>query len=534
MKTNIFSRVSWWSVTAVLVYLALAKLAIHLLTASNYGYFVDELYWQAIAKHLDFGYVDVPPLVALLVAISRWLAGASLFAIHILPAIAGAVMVYVAGLLAREMGGSRFAQWFTALMIIVAPGWLVLNSFCTYDPFDQLCAVILFYLIVLIIKQETPKRWFLFGIIVGIGIMIKLSMIFTVGALAIALFLTSRRKSYLTQWPWLAAFIAVAICTPFMIWQSVHGWPLLTYWHNYGQYRNVTTPLEFISGLMIMLNPFNVPFGLLGLSYLLFYREGKEYRLLGLTYLLLFIFLVWMKFESRQLIAAHFPLMAAGAVGIEKITAMVTARWKKTNWLKPAFAGILVISGTLLAPLSLPLLPTSALEQYLNVIPDFFKENILAGNRLPIQFAFRFGWPEIVKEIAQVYHGLPLTDQKKCVIWASNYGEAGAIDLLGEEYGLPKAISNHYSYQIWGPGKSGARGGNEVAIVFGVNISGGAQGGQLFSKNGLLQIFQEVNQVATINGNQYAIYWERFVPVFICRKPRISLKEVWQRYEAYH
>ena len=176
-KIKLLSRTVLLGATAILVYLALVKLIIHLLTANNYGYDGDEFYWLAIGQHLDFGYVDVPPLVAYIGAVWRFLFGTSLFAIHILPALAGAVMVFFAGLLAREMGGGRFAQSVTALLVLVAPFWLKMNSMFTYDPFDQLCSIILFYLIVRLIKEETPRRWIGLGIMAGLGIMTKLTMI---------------------------------------------------------------------------------------------------------------------------------------------------------------------------------------------------------------------------------------------------------------------------------------------------------------------------------------------------------------------
>jgi hypothetical protein len=523
VKTNIFSRAVLWSDNAILVYLALVKLMLHLLTANNYGYFGDELYWLAMSRHLDFGYVDVPPLVAYLGAFSRWLIGDSLFAIHILPAIAGAVMVYFAGLIAREMGGGRFAQWFTALMVIVGPGWLILNSWFAYDPFDQLFSIILLYLVVLLLKQETSRRWISIGIIIGLGIMVKLSMMFLGFGLVVAWFLTNRRKSFITIWPWLAALIAIIICTPFMAWQSVHGWPLIKYWHNYAQYRNSTAPLPFIFSSLLFVNPFVIPVVLVGLYFLLFHREGKKYRVLGLTYLVLFVFFVSMKFEARMLASAHFPLLAAGAVWLGKICTVPEGRRVGIDWIKPVYTAILLISSILIIPLSLPVLPITAFEKYFDSTPDFLKKNIPSmGNRLPFQFTYRFGWPEMVRKIADVYHGLPEADQKKCVIWTSTYAEAGAIDLLGKNYGLPGAISNQLAYQIWGPGQ----GDQKVVIVFGTSTG--------FSKNGLFMIFEEVTQVATIDGNRYGPFWERFLPVYVCRKPRTSLKEVWPRFEFYY
>jgi 4-amino-4-deoxy-L-arabinose transferase-like glycosyltransferase len=160
IKTKFLTRDFLWNNNAILIYLALAKLANHLVTSTGYGYFADELYYLEATKHLDFGYVDMPPLIPLLMALSNWVLGVSLFALHILPAIAGAVMVYFAGRLAWELGGGRFAQSLTALMVIAAPFWLRFNSWFAYDSFDQLLTVIFFYLVVLLLKQETPRRYF--------------------------------------------------------------------------------------------------------------------------------------------------------------------------------------------------------------------------------------------------------------------------------------------------------------------------------------------------------------------------------------
>jgi len=392
MKTNLFSRRVLGSNTAILIYLALAKLVIHLLTSQGYGYFGDELYWLALAKHLDFGYVDVPPLVALLAAISRWLFGASLFAIHILPALAGAVMVFLAGLLAREMGGGRFAQWFTALMVLVAPFWLTENTYFTYEPFDQLFVLLFFYIVVLIINRETPKRWLIFGIIAGLGIMIKLSMIFPCCALVVALLLTSRRKSFLTLWPWLAALIAIAICVPYIHWQSVHSWPLLKYWRNYAAYRPHNELWQFLQLQTRALNRVALPIWLIGLYYLLFHREGKKYRILGLIHLALVAYISGvMKLEYRIITSSYFPLLAAGAVLTEKI--IVKIRW---NWLKPVYAGILLLCGAWFAPLVLPVLPLPALEKYLDIAANA-PALVKASPEIPFWFAFELGWPEMVK-----------------------------------------------------------------------------------------------------------------------------------------
>lgn len=527
MNNGIFSRKLLWSDNAILIYLALAKLVIHLLTATNYGYFGDELYFLAMAKHLDFGYVDVPPLVVLLASLSRMLIGASLFAIHVLPAIAGAVMVYFAGRLARELGGGRFAQWFTALIVIVAPFWLVENSVFTYEPFDQLLVLLVYYMVVLIIKQETPKRWLILGLIAGLGVMTKLTMLFTGFGLAVALLLTFRRKSFITWWPWLAGLIVIAICAPFISWQSVHEWPLLKYWQNYAAFRPHNTPVQFFQLQTLALNPLTLPVWLMGIYYLLFHREGRKYRVLGLMHLVLLLSISWfMRLEFRQITSSYLPLFAAGAVFLEKIIALPHQyRRRFFDWIKPVYAGVLLLSGILIAPRCLPMLPLPALEKYVKVTANSQVSSIDRLSEIPFDFAFRLGWPEMVKGIADVYNSLSESDREKCVIWTSDYPEAGAIDLLGKAYGLPNAISNHLSYQIWGPGeKSG-----EVAIVFGKGFFA-----PMFTKIWLSGIFEEVEPVAIIPGHKYSVVFEKDLPVFVCRKPKMNLKKVWEMFEDFH
>jgi 4-amino-4-deoxy-L-arabinose transferase-like glycosyltransferase len=336
IKTKFRARQFLWCTNAILVYLALVKLVIHLVTSTGYGYFGDELYWIDITKHLDFGYVDVPPLVAYLGAFSRFLVGTSLFAVHLLPAIAGAVMVYFAGLMARELGGGRFAQCLTALMVIAAPIWLSFNSWFAYDPFDQLFTIIFLYLVILLLKQETPRRWVILGIITGVALMTKLSMLFTGFSLVLALLLTSRRKWLFSKWPLIAALIGLVIFTPFLVWQSIHAWPLLTYLRYYPSVHPFTGFLQSLGEQITFLNPVTIPIWILGLFYLLFHREGQKYRVLGLMYLILQLLLVGvLKLESRTSASAYFPLLAAGAVFAEKLIVSLTTPRQASSRYSP-------------------------------------------------------------------------------------------------------------------------------------------------------------------------------------------------------
>jgi predicted membrane-bound dolichyl-phosphate-mannose-protein mannosyltransferase len=172
------SRWSPASENALLAYLALAKLLVHLLTNGNYGYFRDEFYYVAAGERLDLGYVDFPPLVAIVAKVSRFLLGDSPVALRFFPALAGALVVVLAGLMARELGGGRFAQGLAALATLVAPNFLAMGTFLSMDAFDQLFWVSAAYVLLLILRRGLPRLWLLFGLIVGLGLLTKVTMLF--------------------------------------------------------------------------------------------------------------------------------------------------------------------------------------------------------------------------------------------------------------------------------------------------------------------------------------------------------------------
>src|SRR5919199_6869389 len=222
------------SENALLAYLALAKLLLHLLTNGNYGYFRDEFYYIAAGERLDLGYVDFPPFVAIAADISRFVLGDSPVALRFFPALAGALVVVLAGLMARELGGGRFAQGLAALATLVAPSFIAMGTFLSMDAFDQLFWVSAVYVLLLILKRDQPSLWLLFGLIAGLGLLTKLSMLSFGFGVFVALLLTQSRRHLLTPSPWLGGAIGIAFLLPYIFWQIEHGWPTLEFWENYG------------------------------------------------------------------------------------------------------------------------------------------------------------------------------------------------------------------------------------------------------------------------------------------------------------
>src|SRR5215203_923471 len=271
----------------LLFLLALVKLLVHLLTAGNYGYFRDELYYIAASEHLSLGYVDFPPFVALTTALARATLGDSLLA------LAGAAVVVLAGLMARELGGGCFAQGLAALAVLVAPDFLVFGTWLSMDAFDQLWWVLASYVLVLIFKRERPRLWLLFGLVVGLGLLTKVTVLYFGLAVLFALLLTPARGQLRTRWPWLGGVIAFAFLAPYALWNASKGWPTLDFWGEYGSKVAPTSPVGFVVQQVLTMNPGTLPVWCAGLYYYFFFREGKPFRPLGWIYVLLFaLFLV--------------------------------------------------------------------------------------------------------------------------------------------------------------------------------------------------------------------------------------------------
>jgi 4-amino-4-deoxy-L-arabinose transferase-like glycosyltransferase len=241
--------------------IAVAKLLIHLYASRNYGYFIDELYYLACGDHLDWGYVDQPPMVALIAKIERSFFGDSLEAIRFLPALAGATKVLLTGIIARELGGNRFAQILAALAVLVAPGFLAVDNLLSMNSFEALLWTGCAYLLVRIVKTGNQRLWIWFGVLAGIGLENKHSMLIWGAAIAAGLLLTPQRQFFRAPWIWLAGLLAFLIFLPNLIWNYQHHFPFLELQANIRRSgRNVgLTPLSFFGEEVLSMNPITLP-----------------------------------------------------------------------------------------------------------------------------------------------------------------------------------------------------------------------------------------------------------------------------------
>jgi len=510
MRTTSPFRTALTSDNALLLYPAIFKLLLHLTTISRYGFFRDELYFIACSEHLAWGYVDMAPMVAWVAALSRWLMGDSLFVLRILPALAGAALVWLTGVIARELGGGRSAAFVAQLAVLAGGVYLAIHNFLSMNAFEQVLWTLAGYLVIRVINTGNQKLWLWFGVVAGLGLMTKHSTLFFGFSVFVGLVLTPERRAFAQRWIWIGGALALLIFLPNLIWQIQHGWPTIELLKNVQETGKniVLSPVEFQG---FMLNPFTAPVWLVGLWFFFFQSAGKRYRMLGWSYLVLLATFILMEAKDYY-VAPYYPiLMAAGGVAWEPLL-------RRSKLALTAAAVLLTTSGVLAALLTLPLLPP---EQYLKVMRGVGitppRNEVSHTSEMPQHLADQFGWEEMVEKVASVYQSLSAAEREKAYIFAGNYGEAGAIDLFGARYGLPKAISGHQNYFLWGPrGCSG-----EVVITVGEPPAD------------VRKSFEEV--IETVRPyHPYAMPWENRNPICIARKLKFeSIEAVWPRVKEY-
>jgi len=484
---------------------------VHFLFNSKYGYFRDELYYAACGEHLAWGYVDHAPLVALASRVSRGLFGDSLFALRMLPALSAAPKVFLGGWMAREVGGARFAQFFAGLLVFLAPIYLTFDNFLSMNAFEPVFWMVCAAIVLRILNGGSPRLWLLFGLVAGIGILNKHSMLFFGSGIAIGLLLTSARKQFARVEIWMALCLAFLIFLPNLLWEIRNGYPTIALLHAViGTKYSTVSPLTYVGEQFLLVNPLAAPLWLAGLYFVLFDREGRKYSVLGYAYLVVLLEMILLHGKIYYLAPVYIMFLACGAVWWErKIFVRAGA------WLKPAVLAPIIVSGIIAAPLAMPILPVAAAVKYCAFfgVREVKVENVPL-NSLPQLFGDMFGWQEQVQAMAHAVQSLPAHEQSRMALLAYNYGEAGAIDYFGKRYGLRKAISGHNQYGAWGP----RRASGDVVIAIG------------FAKARLDRAFGDVQAFATISP-EYALPEESGLTIYICRQPRQNLAASWEQWK---
>jgi len=508
---------------------AAAVLVFHLVLFDRYGWFRDELYYLACGAHPGWGYVDHPPLIGWIAALLRATLGDSLFAVRLLPALAVAALVPLTAAVARRLGGGAFAQTLAALCAALAPIYLALGSYLSMNAFDLLFWAAAWWCAVRALDvpssgagdSAAAGRWWLaFGAIAGVGLLNKVSVLFlgfgiAAGLLLAAVYRPEARRALRDRRLWLGGVLSLLLFSPHLIWQQLHGWPTLDFMDHARRYKIVVlSPGQFLGEQVLLIAP-ALPVVIAGLVFLLTDRRSRALRPLGWAVPAILALLMVAGSKAYYAGPAYSLLFAAGAVAVEAWSGRLV---RGATWgLRGAVAALLIVVGVAVAPIARPVLPVESFVVYartLGVAPASGEHHEMG--RLPQFFADRFGWPELAADVARVHAALPAAERSRACVFAQDYGQAGAIDRFGPALGLPPAISGHNSYFLWGPRDCDG----SLVIVLGDG------------RDRLGELFEEV-ELAAVHHCDDCMPYEDELPIWVCRRLRGSLSELWPRVRHY-
>lgn len=473
--------------------------------AGPYGLHRDEFLYLAMGRHLELWRMDFPPAIALLASASRLL-GDSVVSIRLLPALAGALLVVLAGLLARTFGGGRWAQLLASGCVAASPLFLRAGSLFQPVVFDQLWWTVGFLALAGLAERERPQGWLLLGLAGGLGLLTKFSILFFGVAVGAALLLTPLRRALAGPWPWVAVALALGIGHPSLTGQVALGWPLRLQMSSLAVAQlDRVTPAAFF-GSQLLLGPGTL-LAVAGLWSLLAGRL-RAYRAVGWTVVGVLGILLALHGKAYYLGPVYPALYGAGAV------ALAALRHRLARSLRVATTAAVMAFGVLVLPLGLPVVPPEAMARYARKlgVTEAVATNRGVALELPQDYADMLGWEAMVAAVARVYYGLPAADQDEAVLFAANYGEAGALEFFGPRFSLPRPVSAAGSYWQFGPGSRPGR----VLVAVGVNVED------------LREFFDSVVVVERVS-ERWVVPEERNVAIVVARRPKRTLQAMWPR-----
>jgi 4-amino-4-deoxy-L-arabinose transferase-like glycosyltransferase len=501
---------------APLLALSLATLVLHLISILGfaYGYMSDEFYYFACADQLAWGYVDHPPLSIAVLKLWRGAFGDSLLALRMVPTALACATVLLAGAIAREFGGGRAAQLLAALAVALSPVVLGVTSFYSMNAFEFVFWSTAAWLLARLVNSDDPHVWLWLGLVMGLGLLNKISMSWFGLGLGLGLVLTPQRRWLATRWPWIAAGIAAALFVPHVVWQVQHDWPTLEFMRNAAASKMVVkSPLDFAVDQLLVMNPLFAPFWIGGLVYFFASAAGRRHQVQAWIWIGVCALLVANgAVRANYLAPAYIPVLAAGGVAVERLS------MRARRWLPGATAAVLVVAGLAVAPMAIELLPPRAFVGYSTAIgitaPAEEKTDFGA---LPMHFALRFGWPELLEAVERGFASLDPEERRAAVVIGSWFGDTGAIGFYGPERGLPRAVGGQNNFWLWGPGDASL----EVALVIENDAAP------------LREVFHRVDRVAEVDC-RYCMPRVDRLAVFAVRGLKLPKADAWAQFKRFH
>jgi len=493
--------------------LAAAGLGLHLACGARYGLFRDELYFVACGQRLAWGYVDQPPLIALVARLAWWLSGegGSLLLFRLPAMLAHAGTVLLAAGLARQLGGGPLAMATAAAATLASAVQLAQGQLLTMNVLE----ILLWSGVALASLQAAagrPTRWIGAGALLGLALLAKYSGAFLAAGLLVGLLLTPARRALAERRLWAGVALAALLAAPALHWQWSHGFPFLELLENGRHGKNaVLSTGQLAVGLTLEQGLLGLPLGLLGLGALVVAPSLAPARFLGVAWAGVAGLLLALGGKPYYF-APLFPLLfAAGALVLERsIPAPTPWRW--------APAALLLLLGLPAAPMAIPLLPPERLLAWQERL-GVSSPKLEVADTAPISqhFADQLGWEERVEAVAAAWRTLPAEERRRAAIFTTNYGRAAAIELLGGPLGLPRPLCGHNQYFLW----SLPTGQPEVVLAVGGRAEDHAR------------TFAEVELVGRTPAVPLGMPYESEIPLYVLRRPLRPLTEAFAEARSY-
>lgn len=487
---------------AVLFAIAAAAAILHIATNGRYGFHRDELQFLTDARHLDWGFVAYPPFTPFVERISMALFGLSLAGLRLFSVLAQAAVILVSGLMARDLGGGRLAQVTTALAVALSPLLIFEATEFQYTSFAVLWWILVCWFTIRLLKTEDPRWWLAIGVAIGLGLLTKYSIVFFIAGLLAGLILSRARRYFLTPWFWAGVAIALLIFLPNLVWLIRHDFISYRFLQHIHQ-RDVGEgradgywKLQFLYDA----NLFALPLAAAGLAAFL---RSSRYRMLFWMFVIP-VLAFWIGKGRFYYVGEAYPVLIAMGTVVAVQWLGSRDAWVRRTLVAVFFAGLFATGAYFFAAL-VPIAAGGPLRDFALKHSGDLREE--------------FGWHQLVRTVAQIRDSLPAAQQKSLGITVGNYGEAGAIAILGRKYNLPQPISTTNSAWYWSypdpvPG---------TFIVLGLNPQ---QANTIFTGC----------RLAGHNGNSEGVVNEEseYHPdIFVCGPPRIPWPVIWKKYQSF-
>ncbi len=477
--------------------LVLLKLIIHLFTLNNYELQRDAYLYYTLGENPDWGFISVPPLIAVISKLSTSIFGNTVFALRLFPALIGGLSVWLIAKFVKELKGSILAVALACLAFILSPAFLRSNSLFQPVSFNQFFWLLSFYLLLKMINRQDPKFWIWIMITWGFAFLNKYSIAFIILATLAGLLLTKHRKLYLSKYFILGGMVGILIILPNLVWQYKHNWPVVSHMAELARYQlvHVTVPGFLID--QVLMNFPALAVWVTGLVLILFNKTHRDHLVFGYIYLFTVTVLLLTSGKSYYTLGLYTMLFAFGGLSIDLYF---------RKWMKIAVLALMPLLLLPMLPVSLPLLKYERLEAYTKPMANFVNR-WEDGNvyNIPQDYADMTGWKELSEIVIPFYSSLNDSIRSECLIYGENYGHAASLYFYGKKHGLPQPLSFNDSFILWAPDSI-----DNVPMIY-VNHEIGD----------LDELYGSVKLVGVV-GNPY--FRENGLKVYYCSEPLPLLK----------